>query len=507
MEGTDENLREALSNIARQARTLLDNLDDRNILPIERRLMNADNQVQTQNIPCQRGEEVSRQTPTRQTVLTVTPSPAQNVRITGGARQPGRKSTAVPAALRRSFPTLASTSGSSRSSKKPAKKAKKANVVYKDVVLLPTPGTKTVPTHQTRCQLEGNGFVIHGFPVDKSWEEEEFKAKIRELFLPLEDMDFDFVKSCYGQIVTPKLATGVKFSAARVIGLCGQGSIYIRPKDDFPVVPVSESSHSPVPVLSDNEELDDNDRPSTSSNAHSGQDLLEPCCSVSLRDEDQMDQLCEMFPEKSSDVLHQALASHGTVSRAALYLSSAQTYTLSDEDDDDIVLQASSVLLKEEIPVSLQSILKELQKGMSAEKEKLKIDEEDILSDAMSYYKDINFDAKKRLRVLYRGQPAVDTGGVTRQFFTQLLNVISEMFFHGSDYKSPVYNADIVASGMMKYFGTIIVHSILQGGPDFPVLSPAVYRYLATGDIDAAMEMVTFRDCSESMKHFIGKVL
>ena len=211
-----------------------------------------------------------------------------------------------------------------------------------------------------------------------------------------------------------------------------------------------------------------------------------------------MDQLCEMFPEKSSDILHQALASHGTVSRAALYLSSAQS---------DIVLQASSLLSKEEVPVSLQSILKELQKGMSAEKEKLKIDEEDILSDAMSYYKDINFDAKKRLRVLYKGQPAVDTGGVTRQFFTQLLNVISEMFFHGSDYKSPVYNADIVASGTMKYFGTIIVHSILQGGPGFPVFSPAVYRYLATGDIDVAMEMVTFRDCSESMKHFIGKVL
>ena len=468
--------------------------------------MNADShyQVQTQNIPsfpCQRGEEVSRQTPARQTVLTVTPSPTQNVRITGGARQPGRKSTAVPAALRRSFPTLASTSGSSRSSKKPAKKAKKANVVYKDVVLLPTPGTKTVPTHQTRCQLESNGFVIHGFPVDKSWEEEEFKAKIRELFLPLEDMDFDFVKSCYGQIVTPKLATGVKFSAARVIGLCGQGSIYIRPKDDFPIVPVSESYRGPVPVLSDNEELDDNDRPSTSSNAHGGQDLMEvmePCCSVSLRDEDQMDQLCEMFPEKSSDILHQALASHGTVSRAALYLSSAQS---------DIVLQASSLLSKEEVPVSLQSILKELQKGMSAEKEKLKIDEEDILSDAMSYYKDINFDAKKRLRVLYKGQPAVDTGGVTRQFFTQLLNVISEMFFHGSDYKSPVYNADIVASGTMKYFGTIIVHSMLQGGPGFPVFSPAVYRYLATGDIDVAMETVTFRDCSESMKHFIGKVL
>ena len=114
---------------------------------------------------------------------------------------------------------------------------------------------------------------------------------------------------------------------------------------------------------------------------------------------------------------------------------------------------------------------------------------------------------RKRLRVIYRGQPAVDTGGVTQQFFTIPLQVISDMFFHGSSYKSPVYNAGIVASGMMKYFGTIIVHSILQGGPGFPVFSPSVYCYLATGDIDSAMQTMTIQDCSEPMKHFIKKVL
>ena len=81
------------------------------------------------------------------------------------------------------------------------------------------------------------------------------------------------------------------------------------------------------------------------------------------------------------------------------------------------------------------------------------------------------------------------------------------MFFQDTNYKIPVYNADTVASGMMKYIGTIIVHSILLGGPGFPVFSRSVYRYIATGDINAAMVMLNFGDCSEPVKNFLDKVL
>lgn len=111
----------------------------------------------------------------------------------------------------------------------------------------------------------------------------------------------------------------------------------------------------------------------------------------------------------------------------------------------------------------------------------MKVDEEDILNDAMAYYKDQDFDPRKRLRIIYRGQAAADTGGVIRQFYAQLLSAISDAFFQGYTYRSPVYNCDIVASGVMKLVGTIIVHSVLQGGPGFPVFSPGVCNYLANG--------------------------
>lgn len=162
------------------------------------------------------------------------------------------ESTAVAAQLRNLFPTVGKSSFGGKScngkcgkvKKPPVNKAKK-DVVHKDVILLPSPNTRSLPTHQTRCRLENNGFVVHAFPLDKSLQEEDLRAQIRELFPPLAEIDFEFVKSCYGQIITPKLATGVHFSASRVLGLAGQGSIYIRPECDISASLCSDTDSPP----------------------------------------------------------------------------------------------------------------------------------------------------------------------------------------------------------------------------------------------------------------------
>ena len=137
----------------------------------------------------------------------------------------------------------------------------------------------------------------------------------------------------------------------------------------------------------------------------------------------------------------------------------------------------------------------------------MKVEEDDLFDDATSYHKDPSFDERKPLRVIYKGQQAVNTGGVARQFFTNLLNKVSEMFFEGDAYQSPVYNADVVASGMMKLIGTIIVHSTLQCGPGFPIFSPSVYRYLSTGDFELAMRTANIGECTAHIKNFINQVM
>ena len=64
------------------------------------------------------------------------------------------------------------------------------------------------------------------------------------------------------------------------------------------------------------------------------------------------------------------------------------------------------------IEPNLRSELQNLEKNFSqGQREKLKIDEEDIMNDAMAYYKDKDFDPRKKLRILYKEQAAADTGG------------------------------------------------------------------------------------------------
>lgn len=244
-------------------------------------------------------------------------------------------------------------------------------------------------------------------------------------------------------------------------------------------------------------------KPSNTPSNNSSLDLSTPGPSAPPPEEDKLVQLMEIFPLCSREELKEALDIHDTVAVAALALSANVTNDTSDSESD--LLQPSFLPSKQDV-VTLQDLLEQIQGNFSSDdKEKVKVDEDDVLNDALVYYKGCNFDAKKKIRVIYRGQPAADTGGVTRQFFTQLLQKISEEFFQGDTYKTPIYNSNMVVSGIMKLVGTIIVHSVLQGGPGFAVFSPSVYHYLATGDLDAAVQMVSVNDCSIATKHFVDK--
>ena len=214
----------------------------------------------------------------------------------------------------------------------------------------------------------------------------------------------------------------------------------------------------------------------------------------------QLNQLREIFPETNDSVLENALSVHTTVEKAAIALSRGCT-TIYDSDSD---LEESAYVSKSH-DMTLKSVLESLKKNLSNEREKLKVDEDDLLNDAMSYYKDAEFNPRKKLRVVMNNQPAADTGGVTRQFFTQLIKLLTDELFSGDMYKSPIYNPKLVATGLMKLFGKIIVHSILQGGPGLPILSPPVFYYIATGDSEKAMEMVTINECSLRIQNYIQK--
>ena len=104
--------------------------------------------------------------------------------------------------------------------------------------------------------------------------------------------------------------------------------------------------------------------------------------------------------------------------------------------------------------------------------EKLKVDQEDALSDAFAYYKRPSYDSIVPLQIKYRGQPAVDTGGVLRQFCTDVFPAqmlqgadgLPPLFEGNENRKLPFYNSGIAVSDVMKLIGKIFSHSIVKVG-------------------------------------------
>ena len=290
------------------------------------------------------------------------------------------ESTAVAAQLRNLCPTVGKKSFGGKSSnskcvqgkKPPARKAKK-DVVHRDFVLLPSPDTKSVPTRQTRCPLENNGFVVHAVPVDKSLQEEDLPAQVRELFPPLTETDFEFVKSCSGQIITPKLAIGVHFSALRVPGLAGQGSIYIWPECDIS----ASLCHDPSPRSLLPEQVENADDGECSSFFKCF--IPFNCCLIQQCIKSRKAGSVERHtPWRKQQHATECPNCHGSVRRGALFLSFQNLPFESDigDDDDDSLLQPVFFPANEK-PDSLDA-------GLSNQKEKPKVDE-DMFNNAVVY--------------------------------------------------------------------------------------------------------------------------
>ncbi|XP_022781701.1 uncharacterized protein LOC111322788 [Stylophora pistillata] len=135
--------------------------------------------------------------------------------------------SSIQARLATLFPTIGSNRASGKStSRRPARskqtiKATKGRpsktLVYKDLVLIPSPKINKVPTHTTRLQLEERELVCHEFPFDKSWDAHSLKAAILNRFPKL--LLFEYVKL---------LAEGITLDAERVTRMAGQGAVYVR---------------------------------------------------------------------------------------------------------------------------------------------------------------------------------------------------------------------------------------------------------------------------------------
>ena len=389
-----------------------------------------------------------------------------------------------------------------------------------------------------------------GFDLTPGHSEDEIRNELVEVFkskIPtIRKTDFNFVKREKNVVTLPVVKTGHKWDFAHVKNLCGQGRLYVKlnvskgellnrgDSDDELSKPtflhterallVEENT---APVESDQNSVPQQTRqvgrPQIASTASSGfisrpgpshaQPLLHsnnaspgPSSSWQFQLEaSQMESLRAIFPHLSENDARSALTNYGSVDRAADVLSA--------NDPNEVAQESLSVIAVEDNPTSASDILTELRKQMQYPPQKLKIDREDLLSDAICYYKDPDFDPRKRIRVCSKDQVALDTGGVLRQFYSDVFVALSQngdhlkLFEGEAKRRLPLFRSEHVVSGIFEILGKMIAHSLVQGGPGFPYLAPVVYSYISTGDLQAALLHVSAVDvCDPTLSSIIERV-
>ena len=97
---------------------------------------------------------------------------------------------------------------------------------------------------------------------------------------------------------------------------------------------------------------------------------------------------------------------------------------------------------------------------------------------------------------------AADVGGPTKEYFYSAIESLfkvdpvfgASLFTAERGHYIPVMNMDAISSGCFKMVGKLLAHSVLHGGPGLPGLAPAVTKYLVSGSVTDAADLVTVAD-------------
>ena len=132
---------------------------------------------------------------------------------------------------------------------------------------------------------------------------------------------------------------------------------------------------------------------------------------------------------------------------------------------------------------------------------RLKVQQDHVLEEAMCFYKHYDFEPNLKLRVTYDGQAGIDAGGLSRQFFTDLLlaastgaNGIQALLEGWNGQKLIAYNPTICSCDLIETFGKIVAHSVVQTSLGLSCLAYAIYYYICTGKIESAVPYLTIAE-------------
>ena len=123
-----------------------------------------------------------------------------------------------------------------------------------------------------------------------------------------------------------------------------------------------------------------------------------------------------------------------------------------------------------------------------------------IIRDLFKKLKRKEIEAKKTLDVTFIGEEGIDAEGLTKEFFTIVMNSLKcgtggYVLFEGSDdHLLPVISEEYHQSGYFKYVGLLIGMSVLHAGFGMTGMSRALSVFLATDDVFKAMCHLSISD-------------
>ena len=96
---------------------------------------------------------------------------------------------------------------------------------------------------------------------------------------------------------------------------------------------------------------------------------------------------------------------------------------------------------------------------------KLHVDEDELWSDLLAFYKCVTSPGKKRLKIRMDSSRAIDTGGVRRHVYTMaysdlIHNKHIKLFDGPANHARPYSCAETRGSGIFKALGMMVGHSI-----------------------------------------------
>ena len=140
---------------------------------------------------------------------------------------------------------------------------------------------------------------------------------------------------------------------------------------------------------------------------------------------------------------------------------------------------------------------------------KVYLDPDYVFCDLVAYYKrEGTKSSAKPIQMVLRNQPAIDTGGVRRQVFTDVYGMFAsnspfQMFEGEPSSLRPLVSAE--NKQLMKVLGTMLAHSIVLDEIGFPYLSQLCYWLIAEGE-ESALNYVGLSDVAADARYVVDEV-